>query len=428
MAARVWGRDPFAAALATRAVHRLASTMPDSHAPVDLDARHLGGILLGAMGLALIAWATLRPQPAVLTVMPGACCSWSDAVLNILLFIPLGAGLLLYGLRPGAALLACAVVSGAIELAQHWWIAGRFASIADVWANVTGALLGALAVVHWGSRARWWPKLAPVMAVMVVLIWLLGGQLVRPAVPGPAEWAVEWGEGPGPFQPSRDRVLEVRLQGIPLPDGPVQDQSGLRALLLASESTRLIATIETGSAPGDTATLFQLHVGKGNAPFLVLRQEGRTLRAFQRLGLSWVGLSSPWISLPDALTGIAGDTIRIGLEATRRQLRLEATRGGVVRESLLPLTPELYLSALVYRATDGAVWWVLIPAMCSFVLLGLALAPRPALLVVAALVALVLGANRAGCSYPGWPVVGAAIFGAWVGARAGRSMGLFGSG
>ena len=62
------------------------------------------------------------------------------------------------------------------------------------------------------------------------------------------------------------------------------------------------------------------------------------------------------------------------------------------------------------------------------VLLGLALANHPKLLVVASLVALFVSANRAGCSYPEWPVVLVARLGAWAGLRAGRTLGLFSSG
>ncbi len=94
-------------------------------------------------------------------------------------------------------------------------------------------------------------------------------------------------------------------------------------------------------------------------------------------------------------------------------------------ESSLTLSPDLYLSALFNRATDGIVWWVLIPSFISFIVLGLALANRPSILAVAALMALFLSANRAGCAYPEWPVVLMAMFGAWIGARGGRSMGLF---
>ncbi len=376
-------------------------------------------------GVALIAWATLRPHPAAHLFLAASCCSPSDVVLNVVLFAPLGAGLVLFGLRPLAAMATASLVSLAIELAQYWWIAGRFASIADVGANAAGALLGVLVVVHWHRRAHWWPRVAPVAAVMVVLVWLFGAQVVRPAIPGPAEWAVEWGHDADGLQPFGGKLVDVSLQGVPLSPGRVPNQSALRTLLSASDTTSFSAMIITGPASLEAQQLFEIKVGEGNKPFLILRQEGQTLKAYQRLELVWVGLSSPWMAVSDAIPSTAGDTVRISLTGTAKHLRLAATRGDIVRESSLTLSPDLYLSALFNRATDGIVWWVLIPSFISFIVLGLALANRPIFLAVAVVMALFLSANRAGCAYPEWPVVLMAMFGAWIGARGGRWMGLF---
>ena len=282
--------------------------------------------------------------------------------------------------------------------------------------------------VRWDRRARWWPKVAPAAAVLMVLVWLFGAQVVRPAIPGPAEWVVEWGHAAGGLQPFGGTLVDASLQGVPLSPGRVVNQPALRALLSASDTTSLSATIVTGPPSPEAQQLFEITVGEGNAPFLILQQEGQTLRAYQRLELIWVGLSSPWIAVRDAIPTTVGDTVRIRLTGTGQHLRLVATRGDVRRESSLTLSPDLYLSALFYRATDGAVWWRLVPSMASFVLLGLALANRPKLLVVAASMALFLSANRAGCSYPEWPVVLVAILGASAGWRAGRTLGLFSSG
>lgn len=67
-------------------------------------------------------------------------------LLNVLLFVPLGAILVLVTRRPWwwATLLA-AVGSGAIEIAQRLWLA-REASVSDVVANTLGALVGAVLV------------------------------------------------------------------------------------------------------------------------------------------------------------------------------------------------------------------------------------------------------------------------------------------
>ena len=402
--------------------------MPETGPSTQPAARRIGGLVLSALGVAAIAWSTLRPHPAAHVFLAATSASLSDVFLNTLLFIPLGAGLVLLGMRPRTALATATVVSLGIELAQYWWIAGRFASVADVGANVAGALLGMLMAVHWHRRARWWPKVAPAAAVLVVLLWLFGAQVVRPAIPGPAEWVVEWGHAADGLQAFGGTLVDASLQGVPLSPGRVVNQPALRALLSASDTTSLSATIVSGPASPEAQQLLEITVGEGTAPFLILQQEGQTLRAYQRLELIWVGLSSPWIAVRDAIPTTVGDTVRISLTGTGRHLRLVATRGDVWRESSLTLSPDLYLSALFYRITDGAMWWSLVPAMASFVLLGLALANRPKLLVVTSLMALFLSANRAGCSYPEWPVVLVAMLGAWVGWRAGRTLGLFSSG
>jgi hypothetical protein len=315
----------------------------------------------------------------------------------------------------------------AIELVQHWWVAGRFASLHDVASNVAGVLLGILIVVQWGRRAGWWPVLAPFLAVSVVLAWFLGGYLAQPAIPGPSAWVAESAHVPYGMSPFTGALRDARLQGVALPDGPIGNLATLRARLSASRKVEFTATIVTGVAPTGRSRLFEIVVGEGTVPFLVLEQEGERLLAYQRLGLSWVGLPGPWLVLEDALSRAAGDTVRVRLEATRQHLRLVAIRAGVERETSIRLAPELYFGAVSARATDGVIWWNLAPAAASFVLLGLALATRPRFLIVASLASLILSAIGGGCALPAWPVALLAI----VGAVAGRSLGgrlmLFGA-
>ena len=74
-------------------------------------------------------------------------------LLNVLLFVPLGAVLARLTARPWWwVVLPAAVVSGVIEVVQGRWL-DREASWADVAANTLGALLGA-AVVSLLARAR----------------------------------------------------------------------------------------------------------------------------------------------------------------------------------------------------------------------------------------------------------------------------------
>jgi len=385
-------------------------------------------MVLAGLGAVVIAWSTLRPHAAAATSAATACCSAYDIILNILLFVPLGVGLALGGLSPRAAMMSGALASVAIEAAQLLWIPGRFASGFDVAANSTGTVLGVLVVLEWASRARWWPKLAIGIAPTIVLLWLLGGQVAQPAIPGPTPWRVERPAVPIASQRPPGRVLDASLQGFDLPDGPIRDLPALRALLSASDTVRLVATMVTGGPASGLRRLMEVVVGEGTMPFLVLAEEDGKLLAYERLGLSWVGLRGPWLSVPGMLSGAAGDTVHIRLEATRREVRLVVARGGERRTSVQRLSPDLYLSALFNRATDGVLWWRLVPAGCSLLFLGLALATRPTLLVAGSGLALFLSARAGGTAYPGWPVLVAAVGGAWLGRWSAQALRLFGTG
>lgn len=110
------------------------------------------------LSVAAIAWLTLRPAPAI-GVMPFTrfCLKCgptgtADFGANVLLFVPLGAGLALAGLRWRWATLAAMAYTGAIEFAQLTVVTGRYAMFADVVSNSIGGALGAAVMIH---RRRW---------------------------------------------------------------------------------------------------------------------------------------------------------------------------------------------------------------------------------------------------------------------------------
>ena len=108
-----------------------------------------------AFALLVIAIATLWP-------MPGPSHQWafclacgahgtSDLLLNIALFMPLGAALALRGRRSSSIAVLAGLLSAAIELSQ-FYIPGRDPSLSDIVSNTLGAVFGAL-LVH---SARFW--------------------------------------------------------------------------------------------------------------------------------------------------------------------------------------------------------------------------------------------------------------------------------
>ena len=108
-------------------------------------SRRLGGLIALASVFA-IAFATLAPVPGVVDTSPFCVvCGTAggvDAILNVLLYLPLGVGLAVYGVRPLPALVAMCGLSAAIELTQLFFIPGRDATLGDLLTNTLGAAIG----------------------------------------------------------------------------------------------------------------------------------------------------------------------------------------------------------------------------------------------------------------------------------------------
>src|SRR5687767_11690599 len=107
-----------------------------------------------AVMLAAIVFATLRPSPPPATPLPMFCLVCGDlggvdVVLNVILFIPLGAALVWSGMRWHRAALVCVAVSLGIESLQFTIVSGRDASLGDLLTNSVGGWLGAGLMRHW---------------------------------------------------------------------------------------------------------------------------------------------------------------------------------------------------------------------------------------------------------------------------------------
>ena len=149
-----------------------------------------GRVILVALALLAIALATLWPMPGisrhVIFCLPCGVRGTSDLLLNIALFIPLGAALARRGHRRGRIVVGAVLLSSAIELAQ-FFIPGRDPTLGDVVANTFGAALGALIV----QRADLWlspttaaaSRLCRGAATAGALVCLITGLLLTPSRP-----------------------------------------------------------------------------------------------------------------------------------------------------------------------------------------------------------------------------------------------------
>ena len=176
-----------------------------------------------------IAWATLRPMPGSGPPLPSCflCAprAVADALLNVVMFLPVGA-LLGTRLKVWQAIALGASISGAIEVAQLL-IPGRDPTLSDVLFNTLGAALGvalarsarhSLAPTVWLGNA-----LAVAWTVLALGTVALTGWLLEPLSP-PPPYTVMWTPYLGGMEQYDGRILEAMIGDEPLrrgaADGP----------------------------------------------------------------------------------------------------------------------------------------------------------------------------------------------------------------
>src|SRR5258705_4248158 len=151
--------------------------------------RGVGLLIAVAVGAILIA--TLFPAGAELapgwtTALVGGDDALAGVVQNLLLFVPLGFGLALGGMRGFRLVAVGTLLSLSVECAQQW-IPGRDPSLGDVCFNTLGTAVGGLlgrTAPLWFSpsprRAAW---LSLGAALVATAIWLTTGWLFQPDAP-----------------------------------------------------------------------------------------------------------------------------------------------------------------------------------------------------------------------------------------------------
>ena len=150
-----------------------------------------GSIIAGVSAL-LICMATLTPgtPPAPndsASICVGNCddALLADFLRNIVLFVPLGLGLRLAGMRTGQAILFGSCLSAAVEILQIRVVVGRDASWLDWLSNSGGTAIGSVIaaelriLIRPDTRAARW--LAISALILCILGLTLGGWGVRPA-------------------------------------------------------------------------------------------------------------------------------------------------------------------------------------------------------------------------------------------------------
>jgi hypothetical protein len=259
------------------------------------------GLIITIVSLIAIAAATLSPEssPAMESHFCLICGSVGtvDAVLNLILFVPLGVGLALSGVRARNALICMFAFSALIETTQLFLISGRDATIGDVLTNTIGGSLGfAIGRYHalWLSPP---PRVAKSLALGWATIWLIiqvissyGFTLSLPHSQYYGQIARELGN----FAVFPGTVLSARIDSVPITNTALADSRAVELLLVANAT--VTASIVPGKPTPKIAPIARV-VDARQREILLLAQDGDHLIFGVRTGAAILRARRPFFAV-----------------------------------------------------------------------------------------------------------------------------------
>lgn len=306
------------------------------------------GALLAGVGLLAILALTLLPNPRqagaadhtpLLCLVCGEA-GGADVVRNLLLFMPLAAGLALLGWSWGRIVAVCALLSLAIETAQYFPLSGRDASLSDVLTNTTSGALGAAIAQRRRLLLAPGPALARYLAPAAASAWLavlvFTGMSMRPWAP--AGQLTNYCTASFPTSDVFSGTARTMvLNGITLScDRDVPSGGAVRKALRQGE-----VRLETVAAAGNPAGARRvIHLVRApTASLVVLAQHGRAAVFQAPTAAQALKFFAPLARLSSAFPPRAGEPVELSAQADGHRLRLSAAHDGGRRMVELPLSP-----------------------------------------------------------------------------------------
>jgi VanZ like family len=318
------------------------------------------GWLIVVASLGAIAFATLLPEPGQPTVASPICLICGsyggvDAVLNVLLFLPLGVGLALAGMRRDRALLAMCGLSLLIETTQYFAISGRDGTIGDLLTNSIGGALGFTLVRY----ARAWLNPSPRSATILMLAWSLfwlALQAVSSFAFVPSFPATRYyGQIARPLPESavfQGQVREATIGSTPVPDFLFTRSSDVQHSL--SRGTTIWALVVPDGLTSAPAPILRI-ADSQRREIIFLAQRGKDMVFGARSGAALLRLRPPLFSLP----GVFHENAMTNPEP-QRVLRLSARyESGRV---LMRADEEHRAEERAISLTPSLAWMVLLPS------------------------------------------------------------------
>jgi hypothetical protein len=393
--------------------------------------RKFGAVLAGA-GLLAVLVLTLVPNPrprgAAITPLLCIVCGDSggaDVILNLMLFMPVAAGLALLGWPWGRIVGACFLLSLAVETVQYFPITGRDASLSDLLTNTASGAVGAAIGKRLGRLSAPGPVLARRLSLVSAAAWL--GLLLFTAVSmrpwAPAGRIRNYCTAAYPTgEIFSGTVRATALNGIALAcDQPVPRGAGIRREL--RQGNIALETVAEAADPARGRQMIQV-IRTFTTPLVLLSQHGRDAVFQAPTAARAIRLFAPIVRLSRAFPAQPGDPVELTGEAAAHRLRLTAVHDGGRRSVELPLSPAYGWTLLFAVPMAPGVWLNLLAALWLGGLIlpagywaGLAAQPRGMLAGLGAVVIAGLGLVPAVTGFD--PV----HWTEWLGAGAGVALG-----
>ena len=310
--------------------------------------RRIAALALIVLGAAIIAVATLTPSgddqiPAQFCLVCGEL-GGVDVVLNILLYLPLGFGLGLWGARRWAAAIGMCAASIVIELLQLSVIPGRDGSIGDVVTNALGGLIGLLLAAHIERLVA--PKRgAALLAVVSSAGWFIlqavVGFAMRPA-PTVSRYYGQYARPLGREAAFPGRVLSASFGSQRIPDWRFPHEP-MHDLIARTGGGRLDVTATSGGAVPRFAPILRV-MDEEHAEIIMIGATGSDLVYRLRAGSAAIRVRPMAFRLRDVFARPIGsgarqaDTTRLQAVYATDVLRLSAASSGAMRSRTLRIS------------------------------------------------------------------------------------------
>ena len=316
-----------------------------------LDRRKLGAAVAVLM-LLFIAGATLLPTGAPIARRVGTLCvGWcddtrlADLVLNVLLFVPLGFAGRLVGFRSHRVIIAGAAFSLGIELLQWRAIAGRDASVLDLFANSLGTAIGVLFAAHAALLLRPSCRAAARLVLLGTVLWssaqFTGAWAVRPAPTSKPYWGQRAPQLAEPL-PYGGEVLAARVNGDELPSNRLAHDDAIRESLQQG-LLRLDVQVRPDRLTRLSSTIVRI-ADEDQREILRLGQRRGDIVFSMRLNVTRLRLRTPSVTLASAFgttPATPSSEAAVSVDVRDGLVRLASTREGGSRNVQLALSPAL---------------------------------------------------------------------------------------